>query len=92
MTSEASMKVVLRHALQLAAMNDDPQGAAVQLLRSIGGDRALLVEAHAHYTEVLERTPEDTEARRLLTLVEWALTGTGREPVDIRRKKTPAAG
>jgi hypothetical protein len=92
MQSEASMKVVFRHALQLAAMKDDPQEAASQLLRSIGGDRALLVEAHGHYTEILELTPDDAEARRAITLVEWALTGLSREPVVIRGRKASAAG
>ena len=75
MTSEASMRVVLRHALQLAALKDDPQEAASQLFRSVGGDRELLVQAHAHYSEVLLGAPDDPEARRVLTLVEWALTG-----------------
>ncbi len=86
------MKVVFRHALQLAAMKDDPQEAASQLFRSVGGDRALLIEAHAHYTEILERTPDDEESRRALILVEWALTGLSREPVVIRGKKASAAG
>ena len=42
MTSEASMRMVFRHALQLAAMKDDPHEAASQLFRAVGGDRALL--------------------------------------------------
>jgi hypothetical protein len=91
MTSEASMKVVLRHALELAAMKDDPHEAATQLFRSVGGDRALLIEAHGHYSAILERTPDDVEARRALTLVEWALTGAGREPVVVRGKKASGA-
>ena len=44
------MRVLLRHALELAAMKDDPQEAASQLFRSVGGDRELLIEAHAHYS------------------------------------------
>jgi hypothetical protein len=91
MTSEASMRVVLRHALELAAMKDDPQEAASQLFRSVGGDRELLVEAHAHYSEILHTTPDDAEARRVLTMVEWALTGSQRPPV-IRAKKASATG
>lgn len=75
MTSETSMRVVLRHALELAAMKDDPQEAASQLFRSVAGDRDLLVEAHAHYSDILQSAPDDAEARRVLTLVEWALTG-----------------
>jgi hypothetical protein len=92
MTSEASMRVVLRHALELAAMKDDPQEAASQLFRSVGGDRELLVEAHAHYSEILRGAPDDGEARRVLTLVEWVLTGTGAGPVVIRAKRASAAG
>ena len=69
------MRVLLRHALQLAAMKDDPQEAASQLLRSVGGDRGLLEHAHGHYSDVLRQKPEDVEARRALSLVEWALTG-----------------
>jgi len=86
------MRVVLRHALQLAAMKDDPQEAASLLFRSVGGDRELLVEAHAHYSEILHTTPEDAEARRVLTLVEWALTGTQSGSVVIRAKKASATG
>jgi len=70
------MKVVLRHALQLAAMKDDPHEAASLLFRSVGGDRELLLEAHAYYAAILEETPECDDARRALTLVEWALTGS----------------
>jgi hypothetical protein len=92
MTSEASMRVVLRHALQLAVMNDDPHEAASQLFRAVGGDRALLVEAHTYYGEVLERAPDDAEARRALTLVEWALTGAAPGPVVIRARKASTAG
>ena len=92
MTSEASMRVVLRHALELAAMKDDPQEAASQLFRSVGGDRALLIEAHAHYSEVLRTTPDDAEAHRVLTLVEWALTGTQGGPVVIRAKRASVTG
>lgn len=92
MTSEGSMRVVLRHALELAAMKDDPQEAASQLFRSVGGDRELLIEAHAHYSEILSTTPEDAEARRVLTLVEWALTGTQSGSVVIRAKKASATG
>ena len=92
MTNEASMKVVFRHALELAAMKDDPHEAASQLFRSIGGDRELLVEAHAHYAAILDRTPDDAEARRVITLVEWALTGVSREPAVIRGRKASAAG
>jgi hypothetical protein len=93
MTSEASMRVVLRHALELAAMKDDPQEAASQLFRSVGGDRELLIEAHAHYGEILRGAPEDAEARRVITLVEWALAGATRSgPVVIRAKKASAAG
>jgi hypothetical protein len=91
MTSEASMRVVLRHAVELAAMTDDPQEAASQLFRSVGGDHDLLIEAHAHYSELLRAAPDDVEARRVLTLVEWALTGTTRAgPVVIRAKKASA--
>ena len=86
------MRVVLRHALELAAMKDDPQEAASQLFRSVGGDRDLLVAAHAHYSEILHTTPEDANARRALTLVEWALTGAAGGPVVIRAKKASAAG
>jgi len=85
------MRVVFRHALELAAMKDDPQEAASQLFRSMGGDRDLLVAAHAHYSEVLRGSPDDAEARRALTLVEWALTGGG-GPVVIRAKKASATG
>ena len=92
MTSEASMRVVFRHALELATMKDDPQEAASQLFRSVGGDRDLLVAAHAHYSEILRTTPDDTEARHALTLVEWALTGAHGRPVVIRAKKASAAG
>jgi len=92
MTSEASMRVVFRHALELAAMKDDPQEAASQLFRSVGGDRELLVEAHAHYSEILSTTPDDDEARRALTLVEWALTGGQPGPVVIRAKRASATG
>jgi hypothetical protein len=92
MTSEASMRVVFRHALQLAAMKDDPHEAASQLFRSVGRDRELLVEAHAHYSEILRQTPDDAEARRALTLVEWVLTGGEPRPVVIRGKKTSSTG
>ena len=72
-------------------MKDDPQEAASQLFRSVGGDRELLIEAHAHYSEILQTTPDDAEARRVLTLVEWALTGTTQTgPVVIRAKKASA--
>ena len=91
MTSEASMRVLLRHALELAAMKEDPHEAASQLFRSVGGDRELLIEAHAHYSEVLRGAPDDAEARRVLTFVEWALTGTTHTgPVVIRAKKASA--
>jgi hypothetical protein len=92
MTSEASMRVLLRHALELAAMKDDPQEAASQLFRSVGGDRTLLVEAHAHYSDLLRTAPDDVEARRVLTLVEWALTGARGRGVVIRAKKASATG
>jgi hypothetical protein len=92
MTSEASMRVVFRHALELAAMKDDPQEAASQLFRSVGGDRELLVQAHAHYSEILRTTPDDHEARRALTLVEWALTGAQDGPLVIRAKRASATG
>jgi hypothetical protein len=75
MTSEASMRVVFRHALQLAVMKDDQREAASQLLQSVGGDRTLLEEAHACYQEMVRVGPEDDEARRALLLLEWALTG-----------------
>ena len=81
------MRVVFRHALELAAMKDDPHEAASQLFRSVGGDRDLLVSAHAHYSEVVHNTPDDAGARRALTLVEWALTGVHDPPVVIRAKK-----
>jgi len=86
------MRVVLRHALELAAMNDNPQEAASQLFRSVGGDRELLIEAHAHYSELLRGTPDDAETRRVLTLVEWALTGTQGGSVVIRAKRASATG
>lgn len=86
------MRVVLRHALELAAMKEDPQEAASQLFRSVGGDRELLVEAHAHYSEILQTAPDDPEARRVLTLVEWALTGTQGGHVVIRARKASATG
>ena len=73
-------------------MKDDPQEAASQLFRSVGGDRALLIEAHAHYSEVLRTTPDDAEAHRVLTLIEWALTGTQGGPVVIRAKRASATG
>jgi hypothetical protein len=92
MTSEASMRVVLRHALELAAMKDDPQEAASQLYRSVGGDRELLIEAHAHYSEILRAAPDDVDARRMLTVVEWALTGAPTAGVVIRAKKASATG
>ena len=92
MTSEASMRVVLRHALELAAMKDDPHEAASQLFRSVGGDRELLVEAHAHYSELLHTAPDDAEAHRVLTLVEWALTGSMGGPVVIRAKRASDTG
>lgn len=85
------MRVVFRHALELAAMKDDPQEAASQLFRSMGGDRELLVAAHAHYSEILHASPQDAAARKALTLVEWALTGES-GPVVIRAKKASAAG
>jgi hypothetical protein len=87
------MRVVLRHALELAAMKDDPHEAASQLFRSVGGDRELLIEAHAHYSEIVQTTPGDDEARRVLTLVEWALTGaTQTGPVVIRARKASTTG
>ncbi len=86
------MRVVFRHALQLAAIKDDPQEAASQLFRSVGGDRELLVAAHAHYSEILRSTPDDDEARRVLTLVEWALTGAPGARTVIRARKASAAG
>jgi len=87
------MRVLLRHALELAAMKDDPQEAASQLFRSVGGDRELLIEAHAHYSDIVQGAPDDTEARRVLTLVEWALTGTTPTgPVVIQGKKASARG
>jgi hypothetical protein len=89
MTSEASMRMVLRHALQLAAMKDDPQEAASQLFRSVRGDPALLEEAHEHYSEILRQAPEDADARRTLILVEWALAGA--RPLVIRAKRASAA-
>lgn len=94
MTSEASMRVVLRHALQLAAMKDDPQEAGSLLLRSVGGDRSLLLEAHAYYCGILDHTPDDVEARKAITLVEWALTGTGtgHGQVVVRGKRASTAG
>jgi hypothetical protein len=92
MTREVSMRVVLRHALELAAMKDDPQEAASQLLRSVSGDRELLSEAHAHYSELLRTTPDDGEARRMLTIIEWALTGAPTGGVVIRAKKASATG
>ena len=86
------MRVVFRHALQLAAMKDDPHEAASQLFKAVGGDRTLLMEAHTHYGEALRRAPDDAEARRALTLVEWALTGAGGGPVVIRAKRASAPG
>ena len=86
------MRVVLRHALELAAMKDDPHEAASQLFRSVGGDRELLIEAHAHYSEILRAAPDDVDARRAITLVEWALTGAHGGPVVIRAKKASATG
>ena len=86
------MRVVLRHALELAAMKDDPQEAGSQLFRSVGGDRELLIEAHAHYSEVLRTTSDDAEAHRMLTLVEWALTATQGGSVVIRAKRASTAG
>jgi hypothetical protein len=74
MTSEASMRVVFRHALLLAVMKDDLHEAASQLLASVGGDRALLEEAHRGYGDVVRKNPGDDEALRALTLLEWALT------------------
>jgi len=85
------MRVVFRHAIELAAMKDDPHEAASQLFRSMGGDRDLLVAAHAHYSEILRATPDDVAARKALTLVEWALTG-GNGAVVIRAKKASATG
>ena len=73
-------------------MNDNPQEAASQLFRSVGGDRELLIEAHAHYSELLRGTPDDAETRRVLTLVEWALTGTQGGSVVIRAKRASATG
>jgi hypothetical protein len=81
MTGEASMRVLLRHALQLAVMKDDPQQAASQLFRSVGGDRALLQEAHGHYQDALRRNPDDDDARHTLVVLEWALTTGGAHPV-----------
>ncbi|MBV9412301.1 MAG: hypothetical protein JO148_11940 [Acidimicrobiia bacterium] len=72
-------------------MKDDPQEAASQLFRSVGGDRELLIEAHAHYSEIARSAPDDPEARRVLTLVEWALTGTQNGPVVIRAKRASAS-
>ena len=86
------MRVVLRHALELAAMKDDPQEAGSQLFRSVGGDRELLIEAHAHYSEALRSTPDDAEAHRMLTLVEWALTRTQGGSVVIRAKRASTTG
>ena len=73
MTADASMRVVFRHALQLAVMKDDPREAASQLLTSVGGDRALLDEAHDHYQAVVGEHPADDEARRALVVLQWAL-------------------
>lgn len=74
-------------------MKEDSHEAASQLFRSVGGDRELLVEAHAHYSEILRSSPGDPEARRVLTLVEWALTGTTPTgPVVIRAKRASTAG
>jgi len=73
MTTDASMRVVFRHALQLAVMKDDPQEAASQLITSVGGDRALLDEAHDHYQAVVGEHPADEDARRALVLLQWAL-------------------
>lgn len=92
MTSEASMRVVLRHALELAAMKEDPQDAASQLVRSVSGDRDLLVEAHAYYSEILRTAPDDVDGRRMLTIVQWALTGASNNGVVIRAKKASATG
>ncbi|MBV8304118.1 MAG: hypothetical protein JOZ04_07900 [Acidimicrobiia bacterium] len=92
MTSEASMRVVFRHAVELAVMKDDPHEAASQLFRAVGGDRDLLVAAHAHYSEILRSTPDDAGARRAVTLVEWALTGADRGPVVIRGKRASTTG
>ena len=86
------MRVVLRHALELAAMKDDPQEAASQLFRSVGGDRELLVEAHTHYSEIVRTTPDDAEAHRVLTMVEWALTGTQGGSVVIRANRASTTG
>jgi len=91
-TRETSIKVVFRHAVELAAMKDDPDEGVTQLFRSVGNDQGLLLEAHAHYAAVVESTPNDETARRALTLVEWALTGVSREPVVIRGKRASAAG
>ena len=73
-------------------MKEDPHDAASQLLRSVGGDRELLIEAHAHYSEILQAAPDDVDARRMLTIVEWALTGAPSNGVVIRAKKASAAG
>jgi hypothetical protein len=86
------MRMVFRHALQLAAIKDDPHEAASQLFRAVGGDRGLLVEAHAHYSDILRQTPDDAEARRALTLVEWALTGSRPGPVVVHGKRASTAG
>ena len=76
MTTEASMRVVFRHALLLAVLKDDPNAAAAQLVSSVGGDRALLEEAHDHYQAVLRQDATDAEARRAVVLIEWALAAT----------------
>ena len=90
-TTDASIKVLVRHAIELAAMNEDRHEAVAQLYRSVG-DRQALLDAHAHYAAVLNSTPNDDAARRALTLVEWALTSAAAEPGAVRRKKASTAG
>ena len=75
MTSEASIRLVFRHALLLAVMKDDLEEAGSQLVSSVGGDRALLEEAHGHYRDVVREHPTDDDSRRALVLLEWALAG-----------------
>jgi hypothetical protein len=79
MTSEASMRIVFRHALLLAVLKDDPREAASQLLRSAGGDRALLEEARDRYAAVVRDDPDDGEAVRALVVLDSALEGALQE-------------
>jgi hypothetical protein len=72
MTTDASMRMVFRHALQLAVLKDDPEEAASQLVKSAGADRALLDEAHDHYQDLVAKDPADEDARRALVLLQWA--------------------